>query len=195
MNKKIYKGLRWDRKLEKWTGRLKVGDRIVSIDFFDDKEDARSAMESSLLSINIKYEDIPSTKNNEYCKEWKKKNRDLSNSYHRSYRKQRPKKYRKYDKNKLEKLREDVFSAYGKSCVCCGESEPAFLQIDHINGNGTQHRKEVLKHISGTSFYTWLRSNGFPDGFRTLCSNCNFARGRIGYCPHEKQDRKVIYEG
>ena len=88
-------------------------------------------------------------------------------------------------KNKLEKLREEVFNAYGKSCTCCGESEPAFLQIDHINGNGTQHRKEVLKHISGTSFYTWLRSNGFPSGFRTLCSNCNFARGRIGYCPHE----------
>jgi hypothetical protein len=182
---KIYKGLRWDRDKKKWTGRLKINDNVITIDEFDMREDARLAMESVLSSIGLKYEDIPSTKENEYCKQWRKNKKELSNSYVRKYRKQDPEKFRKHDRNKLEKLRDEVFNTYGKSCACCGESEPAFLQIDHIDGNGNQHRKEVLKHISGTSFYTWLRSRGFPPGFRTLCSNCNFAKGRIGYCPHE----------
>lgn len=57
-------------------------------------------------------------------------------------------------------------------CTCCGELEVKFLCIDHIDGGGTIHRKEM-----GTSnIVPWLRKNGYPEGFQTLCHNCNMAK-------------------
>lgn len=86
----------------------------------------------------------------------------------------------------VRKLREEIISAYGGKCVCCDESAPEFLTIDHINGGGGKHR-ETIGRTGGQSFYIWLRRQGFPkDEFRLLCYNCNCARGKYGYCPHEK---------
>jgi len=84
------------------------------------------------------------------------------------------KKYR--DKN-----RELVFNHYGRQCACCGEKEIKFLSIDHIDGKGTKHRKEIKCRI-----YGWLVKNNFPKGFQTLCFNCNWGRYRNnGICPHK----------
>lgn len=83
------------------------------------------------------------------------------------------------------KTKDTIFSHYGKSCACCGESGYGFLSIDHINGGGNKHRNEI-KRRSGTSFYRWLIVNDFPEGFQTLCYNCNLAKGFIGRCPHEE---------
>jgi hypothetical protein len=87
----------------------------------------------------------------------------------------RQKKYQRKNKKK-------VFDHYGRVCVCCGEDEPLFLTIDHINNDGYAHRKEVG---GGSGFYRWLVLNGFPAGFQTLCWNCNCGR-RLngGVCPH-----------
>jgi hypothetical protein len=68
------------------------------------------------------------------------------------------------------------------SCACCGEAHDEFLTIDHINGGGAVHRREVGSH--GSRIYRWLRANGWPEGFRVLCMNCNHALGLQGYCPH-----------
>lgn len=79
-----------------------------------------------------------------------------------------------------------VFQAYGSSCACCGQDEPAFLSIDHVNNDGWEHRRQ----IGGSGgFYRWLEANHFPPGFQVLCMNCNFAKARVGVCPH--QERKV----
>jgi hypothetical protein len=82
-------------------------------------------------------------------------------------------------------LRQSALMAYGACCACCGEMTVEFLEIDHINGDGARHRREARLGNSA-SFYRWLRDHGYPAGFRVLCSNCNMARGRYGYCPHEK---------
>lgn len=74
------------------------------------------------------------------------------------------------------------YSADPPHCVCCGVQYLEFLAIDHIDGGGTQHRKE----LKGASVYLWLRKNGYPDGFRVLCHSCNFAV-RFGPCPHERE--------
>ena len=68
-------------------------------------------------------------------------------------------------------------------CACCGEHEIEFLSIDHINGGGLKERKKLGR--SGWSFYLWLKSNKFPDGYRVLCHNCNQSYGQFGYCPHQ----------
>ncbi len=82
--------------------------------------------------------------------------------------------------NKRQRLKTEVFNAYGRRCKCCGENEEAFLQIDHINGGGRQHLKQI-----GTAFYAWLKRRNFPQGFQTLCCNCNFAKAQRGVCPHQ----------
>ena len=85
------------------------------------------------------------------------------------------------------KMRRNVFEHYGLSCACCGESTFEFLEIDHVDGDGkgNDHRRE----IGYSGIYKWLIRNGFPEGFQTLCSNCNRAKFRYGVCPHQTQNR------
>lgn len=81
-----------------------------------------------------------------------------------------------------KRIKAEVYAHYGTACACCGESNVGFLTIDHINGCGKETRKE---HGLGGSFYRWLRRNGFPEGFQTLCYNCNLGRANNGgVCPH-----------
>lgn len=81
------------------------------------------------------------------------------------------------------RLRLAALEAYGRVCACCGESRIEFLAVDHIGGAGNEHRRNV-KARSGQNLYNWLKSNGYPPGFRVLCHNCNMALGFYGYCPH-----------
>jgi hypothetical protein len=37
----------------------------------------------------------------------------------------------------------------------------------------------------GGRIINWIHSNGFPEGFRVLCHNCNSALGYYGHCPHD----------
>lgn len=82
-----------------------------------------------------------------------------------------------------------VFEAYGGPiCTCCGESHHECLSIDHIDGNGAQHRKELTGNPQdGRNIMIWLKKNDFPPGFQVLCINCNFAKGHFGHCPHEDE--------
>lgn len=77
-----------------------------------------------------------------------------------------------------QKLREQVLTFYGNSkmaCVKCGFTDIRALTIDHINGKGNEHRKQSHNH-GGTSFYIWLRKSNYPEGYQTLCMNCQFIK-------------------
>ena len=100
---------------------------------------------------------------------WSRANRDYLNSKGRAYHRG---------------LRRAALDHYGNKCVCCGEWREEFLAIDHANGDGADHRKEM----NGNLIYRWLKKNGYPDGFRVLCHNCNSAMGFYGYCPHQRED-------
>jgi len=67
-----------------------------------------------------------------------------------------------------------VYSNGYMKCELCGIDNIDVLTIDHINGNGAKHRKEIKKY---KDLYSWLRDNNFPDGFRVLCRNCNWEDG------------------
>lgn len=73
------------------------------------------------------------------------------------------------------------YSEQKNSCACCGEKELLFLSIDHVDGGGSKHRREVG---FGPNFYRWLRTHGFPHGYQVLCFNCNLSKGFYGHCPH-----------
>lgn len=60
-----------------------------------------------------------------------------------------------------------------------------FLAIDHEDGGGNEHRRQITGGRAGDAMVRWLILNDFPPGFRVLCHNCNQAIGYYGYCPHE----------
>ena len=74
----------------------------------------------------------------------------------------------KITQSKKRKL--EVIEAYGGKCVLCGETHWEFLTIDHINGGGSEHRR----NIGATTIYIWLKKQGYPQKeYRLLCANCN----------------------
>lgn len=79
-----------------------------------------------------------------------------------------------------------AFAAYGGCfCKCCSEDQLDFLTLDHVNGDGAEHRRAVGR--GGTAFYQWLRRNNYPNDppLEVLCWNCNIGRYRnSGVCPH-----------
>ena len=84
-----------------------------------------------------------------------------------------------------EKLKAEVFEVYGNACACCGESEPVFLSLDHVNGDGSAERIALNGENRGArEVYRIARRQGFPDRFRLLCRNCNWAYHVLGACPH-----------
>lgn len=75
-----------------------------------------------------------------------------------------------------------VLEHYGGECVCCGENDYEFLEIDHINGGGRKHRQEVGSHL-----IDWIINHDFPTDLRILCANCNRGFGKFGDCPHHRE--------
>ena len=71
---------------------------------------------------------------------------------------------------------ERVLSHYGTTCACCGAVEN--LTIDHVNGDGAQHRQELYgdPQQGSNRFYVWLIRQGFPAGYQTLCRRCNSSK-------------------
>jgi hypothetical protein len=104
-----------------------------------------------------------------------------------SYAKHREARVKKM-RDRYAKHKSQVFDHYGNKCGCCGESEPLFLTIDHIENDGYLHRKR--KEPGGSAhgnIYGWLCRNGFPEGFQVLCMNCNQGKHRNkGICPHQE---------
>lgn len=56
-------------------------------------------------------------------------------------------------------------------CESCGFCDIRALTIDHVDGGGCKHRRDI-GITSGWGFYKWLIDNGFPEGFQVLCANC-----------------------
>ena len=109
--------------------------------------------------------------NLEKCKNADKSHYLRNKEKHVEYRK----KYQEMNSEKLNKYRTkyrlEAMSILGKICVKCGFNDLRALSIDHINGGGDKDRREVDKQI-----YRWLRKNNYPEGYQTLCMNCQFIK-------------------
>jgi hypothetical protein len=114
-------------------------------------------------------------------KDWRSKNKD---------------KYKASQRRSYEAIRLECFHQYSgleiPECRCCGETMIDFLHLDHKDGDGAQHRRQLKEEtgrtiLGGTALYYWLKKNNWPQDikFQVLCANCNLGK-RIGkYCPHE----------
>jgi len=78
------------------------------------------------------------------------------------------------DKVRKERLKVEVLSHYGRdskaSCIVCGEDRLPCLSIDHIEGGGNKETRR------GITFYYWLKKSSYPEGFQTLCMNCQWMK-------------------
>jgi len=76
-------------------------------------------------------------------------------------------------------LKLEVLTHYGNggyACVKCGFDDIRALSIDHIEGGGGQHRLALgLGKYHGT-IYRWLKKNNYPEGYQTLCMNCQYIK-------------------
>ena len=113
------------------------------------------------------------------CLSWYVYDRDYNDIFSQVFI---PPKERKEYALRVEALRH--YSDNTMQCACCGESEIDFLALDHINGGGGKHRKEVGR---GYRFIRWLQKNNYPDGFQVLCHNCNQAKSYYDGCPHMRR--------
>ena len=139
---------------------------------------------------------------------WRKNHPNYAKHQRELYKKARTsrrataKKYYKENQEKIleqqqkqnTRLRNIVLKGYSKNvpkCACCGVKGKEFLAIDHINGRKQMDTEPELKKIGysskldGSKLYIWLKNNNFPKGFQVLCHNCNFAKGKLGQCPHQ----------
>lgn len=93
-----------------------------------------------------------------------------------------PDRFAAYQRDFRMKAREAVLGHYGRLCACCGVKDN--LTIDHVAGNGADHRRELFGSTRGSSgkWYAWLVAEGFPNEYQTLCRRCNRSKGRTDHC-------------
>ena len=96
--------------------------------------------------------------------------------------------------------KEIVYTHYSKKlsnsdvscCNCCGYVGIKFLTVDHIIPKREMEKDPKMIEMgfkakrTGHPLNQWLITNNFPKGFQILCWNCNFAKGVLGKCPHQK---------
>lgn len=168
-----------------------------------DKDKLLSQCKVCRNRYNKQYRETNKASQLEYGKQYYQKNKEAQLEYARRYRqanreimmlkkRQRYKinrdKLNQQRKNNNKALRAKVISHYSNrtnTCYCCGMTGLLFLEIDHINGDGAEHRKK--NKLGGYKIYTWLIRNNFPEGFRVACRNCNFATYTTRICPHKQK--------
>lgn len=95
-------------------------------------------------------------------------------------------------RRKHTELRQKLLEVLGGKCVCCGESAPRFLTLDHIAGGGRYHRSTRPKTYQ--VYKDVLTDPSARDKYRLLCWNCNCAtRGGV-VCPHNQAEVDAFLE-
>lgn len=121
-------------------------------------------------------------KHKEELRQWRKRyypkyyreNRDKILEWSREYYQRHRVQKGIYRKQHRQEIKIEVLTYYGNgklACIKCGFNNVDALSIDHINGNGGNHR-----NVIGNSIYSWLRARNYPDGYQTLCMNCQYIK-------------------
>lgn len=89
-------------------------------------------------------------------------------------------------KRKSIEFKLSFVEAYGGKCECCGQDDPHFLTMEHINGVPEKDRWPNGRRKATMEIIRRLKKEGWPKGeYTILCWNCNCAKNCYGYCPHE----------
>jgi hypothetical protein len=92
-----------------------------------------------------------------------------------------------YGRKWRSQLKLEMLEAFGGKCQCCGEEQPSFLTLDHIDDGGAVHRASFTSS-NNEQIYADAKREGWPkDKYQLLCMNCNFAKEHANGCPHQRQ--------
>ena len=70
-----------------------------------------------------------------------------------------------------------ALKALGGVCVVCGWSDSRALQIDHINGDGNQERRDRGRSsFSPTQYQRIVTDKQYRSQFQLLCANHNWVK-------------------
>ena len=142
--------------------------------------------EKLLLQRRKDYQEHPEIK--EYQTNWRRTHKEqvkeaLAKCYQKHAEKRRQYAFEHRQKNivaiieKERQVKRDTLIHYGNgklACVKCGFEDIRALSIDHINGGGAAHKR----YINNINLYRWLKKQGYPMGYQTLCMNCQFIKER-----------------
>jgi len=130
-------------------------------------------------------------------KKWKAKNKDKTKEYgkrndiKRQYKPERIK--QRNESGTRLRIRQKLLAIkrYGGKCVYCGESRYELLSVDHINNNGSEHRKirSTKKSIWDILAYQEYQ----PKEYQILCFNCNTAKQLFGIMPKGNNYQPISY--
>ena len=113
-----------------------------------------------------------------YNKDYSQRNKERIALRNREWELHNRERRRLTSRKSLRKLRIEVLTYYGNgrlACIKCGFEDERTLSVDHIVAR--KHHPEQ-GGSTGTSLYRWLRSQGYPLGYQTLCMNCNWIKRR-----------------
>ena len=103
------------------------------------------------------------------CENRNRVNKSASKHYHKD-----PSKHNKAVHKARAKVRLDMIVEYGGECKNCEISDIDVLEIDHINNNGAEDRRN---NLYGYNLYRHLKKIGYPkDKYQLLCKNCNWKK-------------------
>ena len=90
--------------------------------------------------------------------------------------KERSQKYR-------DELKYETLKRYSKTneptCGNCGFMDIRALCLDHIDNNGSKDRIKMTgknRDGGGSRFYVLIKKKKYPNGYQTLCANCNLIK-------------------
>jgi hypothetical protein len=82
-------------------------------------------------------------------------------------------------------LRAEMITAYGGRCKCCGEKQPLFLELDHTDNNGHEHRRLIGR--SSSAIYRYLKKLGWPqEGYQLFCATWRERKGKKEASPWQR---------
>lgn len=93
--------------------------------------------------------------------------------------------HREETRRRSREMKARLLETYGDKCACCGESCVEFLTLEHKNGDRKQHLKKVGPNV--IAIWRDAVENFDTNKYEILCMNCNWAKGKYGFCPHERK--------
>lgn len=125
--------------------------------------------------------------NKEKCKERDRKyydaNKKKIKEYWRKHREANGERLRAEDRVNRARVYQAILQGLGNKCLRCGFSDERALQIDHVNNNGYQHRREY--HGPTRAYYKNILENIASGEYQLLCANCNWIK------QYEKRDKAI----
>ena len=98
---------------------------------------------------------------------------DTSREWLRQYRRDNSEKYNARWRDDYYRKKKAVHKLLGNICKNCGEDDPIYFQIDHVNNDGHIERSQKNGRQDIYVIKKYLET---PERYQLLCANCNWAK-------------------